>query len=365
MTGEGKARWVALLAALAPAWGVVALGAEGLVEPRPSWATKSYLTFYFDNDLFGGSDANYTNGARLAWISGAMDFEDVGPVQRWMRPFTGDRESLPMFQALTGFRDMEAVEYHFGASLTQLMFTPESWWVYGQPPLERRYAGWLGLGLSLHVKDDQVLNAVEFTIGTVGPNAMAEESQDAVHGARDLYKFNGWNSQVPNELTLDLSLVQKRRLEFFSLGDGAIRLDGVGDWGVRLGNFRTRAHIGGMFRLGYNLPPDFSDPRLSDTAYSHRIFRDGQDYEGPWSAYLLFGATARAIAHDATIDGPLFEPDFNTGNHREPFVGEVFAGFGLRYRDCELGYAHTFRSKEYREQLGAQDFGTVAVRVRF
>ena len=365
MTAPGGKRSIALsLAALLVVTVPVRTEAEGSGQ-RPAWATKSYLTFYLDNDLFGGSDANYTNGARLAWISGAMDFSDVGPFQSWLRPLTGDRESLPLFQALTGFSASNRMDCHFGVSLTQLMFTPESWWVYGQPPMERRYAGWLGLGLSLHAKDDRVLNAVEFTLGVVGKDAQAEATQDVVHGALGIQKFNGWDYQVPSELTIDLSLVQKRRLEFFSLGEGAIRLDAIGEWGLRLGSFRTKAQLGGMFRLGYNLPPDFSDPRLSDTAYSHRVFRDDEGYGGRWSAYLLFGVTGRAVAYDATLDGPMFESNFKTGNHREPFVGEVFAGFGVRYLDYEFGYAHTFRSREFREQRGAHDFGTVAVRVRF
>ncbi len=362
MKARWKIGWKRLLAVACLA-GCVVLPAVG--EERASWATKSYLTFYLDNDVFGGTDRNYTNGARLAWISGAMDFDDVGPFQSWLRPFTGDNRSLPLFQALTGFSDLGGVDYHFGASLTQLMFTPETFGTYGQPPGERRYAGWLGLGLSLHVKDEHVLNAVEFTLGVVGKDSLAGPAQDVVHSIIDLPKFNGWDYQVPSELTADISLVQKRRMEFFSMGEGMIRLDAIGEWGARLGTFRTKAHVGGFFRLGYNLPPDFSDPRLSDTAYSHRFFRDDVGYGGPWSAYLLFGVTGRAIAYDATLDGPMFESNFKTGNHREPFVGEMFAGFGLRYEDWELGYAHTFRSREFREQNGGQDFGTLALRMRF
>jgi len=357
-------KWTGLLAAGLFAWSGL-VRADPAAAERPSWATKSYLAFYLDNDVFGGSDANYTNGARLAWISGAMDFEDVGPFQSWLRPFTGDSKSLPLFQALTGFDDMDRVDYHFGASLTQLMFTPESWWVYGQPPLQRPYAGWLGLGLSLHAKDDEVLNAVEFTIGVVGKDSQAEPTQDFIHDLVEIQKFNGWDYQVPSELTVDMSLVQKRRMVFFSMGDGAIRLDAIGEWGLRLGSFRTKAHIGGTFRLGYNLPPDFTDPRLSDTAYAQRYFRDEGDYGGPWSAYLLFGVTGRAVAYDATIDGPMFESNFKTGSHREPFVGEFFAGFGVRYEDYEVGYAHTFRSREFKEQSEVHDFGTLALRMRF
>lgn len=345
--------------------GVGTGAAAGEGGERSEAARKSYLAVYVDNDLFGGSDADYTNGFRMAWISGALDFAEVGPFQRWLRPFSGDSESLPFFQAITGFEHLDRLDYHYGVSLTQLMYTPETWWYYGQPPGERRYAGWLGLGLSLHAKDDTVLNAVEFTVGVVGNDSLAEPSQDIIHDLTGSPHFNGWDYQVPSELTVDLSLVQKRRIEFLTLGEGALRLDAVWEWGMRLGTFRTKGHLGGMVRCGYNLPPDFSDPRLSDTAYSHRYFAGDSDYAGPWSAYLLCGATGQLIGYDATLDGPMFESDFDTGNHREPLVGEVFAGFGVRYREVEFGYAHTYRSDEYEEQEGGQDFGTVSLRVRF
>lgn len=39
---------------------------------------SGYLTFYFDNDLFGGSDQNYTNGLRLSWISEDRDIGSLG-----------------------------------------------------------------------------------------------------------------------------------------------------------------------------------------------------------------------------------------------------------------------------------------------
>jgi hypothetical protein len=46
------------------------LGASALAEESAdSEAAGGYLTFYLDNDLFGGTDRNYTNGARLSWIS--------------------------------------------------------------------------------------------------------------------------------------------------------------------------------------------------------------------------------------------------------------------------------------------------------
>ena len=46
-----------------------ATGAFGLLPDRGD----AYLSFYLGNDLFAGNDENYTNGVRIAWISGSRD----------------------------------------------------------------------------------------------------------------------------------------------------------------------------------------------------------------------------------------------------------------------------------------------------
>jgi lipid A 3-O-deacylase len=338
--------------------------AQGLYSLNPFPDKDSgYATLYFDNDLFGGDDKDYTNGVRLSWISDDRPVDRLG-LQGNLRRFSGDEDSYSIFRKVTGFKDPSKIHYNYGFSLTQLMFTPEDPLPGFQPAGQRRYAGWLGLGFSLHVKDEHILNSVEFTVGMIGPDSLAEESQDTIHDVRDIEKFNGWDDQVPNEVTADVSFVQKRRADFVEMERGAFRIDGLTEWGVRLGTFRTEAHFGGFFRAGYNLPPDFSDPRLSSTAYSHRYFGGGGDYQGNWSVYTLFGANVRGVAHDATLDGPVFR-DFDTGNDREPFVAEAFCGLGIRYRLVELSYVHTWRTKEYEEQNGHADFGTVALRVKF
>ena len=46
-------------------------GGEAATASAYATNERGYLTFYLDNDLFGGTDRNYTNGARLSWISEA------------------------------------------------------------------------------------------------------------------------------------------------------------------------------------------------------------------------------------------------------------------------------------------------------
>ena len=330
-------------------------------------ARRGYLTGYLDNDLFGGTDANYTNGVRLSWISEGEPLFDIFPARRQLEQLAGGAGDYKLIRAISGFDDESVrngtLELNYGLSLTQLMFTPDEPEAVSQPPGQRRYAGWLALGFSVHARDHRALNSVELLLGTTGPNSLAQEAQDLIHEIRDIEKFEGWDDQIPNELTVDLSFTQKRRLRFLDRRETGFSIDGFSEWGARLGTYRTDAFFGGFFRAGFNLPADYSDPRITATAYSHKFFDDDQLAYQPWSAYILFGFTGTGVAHDASLDGPLFQ-DFDTGNEREPWRGELFAGFGLRWQMVELSYVHTFRTQAYAEQDDSSDFGSLALRVQ-
>lgn len=341
----------------------VAAAEDVLTNPWVPWG-EGHLTFYLDNDLFAGSDKDYTNGARLSWISGDQDPKRFGPFQQLLRRLNGDRESLELFQTLGGM-DPNEIRYQYGVALTQLMYTPEDLDVPEPPAGERPYAGWSGLGFSLHTKDRNTLNSIELVFGILGPHSYAEETQDFIHSIRDIEKARGWDSQIPDEPTVNLYYTQRRRLRFLESGDTAqFSIDGNAEWGWALGNFRTDAKGGVLVRAGWNLPYDFSDPRLSETSNSQRLFVGDVVEGGNWSAYFIGGARVNTILHDATLDGPVFR-DFDTDVDKEWLVGEVYAGFGLSYRAWEMSYVHTFRTKEYETQDGGSEFGSIAIRYRF
>lgn len=336
-----------------------ATGAFGLLPDRGD----AHLSFYLDNDLFAGKDENYTNGVRIAWISGSRDPEQFGAVQRGLRKLTGDAESLSQFQRISGFRDLANIEYNYGTSITQLMFTPQDTDAPKSPPGESPYAGWVGLGFSLHAKDTHALNSAELSIGTVGPHSRAKEVQDFIHDLKGVERFKGWDSQVPNEPTLNLFFSQKRRLTILESEWGRFAVDGFGEWGIGLGTFRTDLYLGALTRFGWNLPVDFSDPRLSPTAYSHQPFKTDRRESGRWSFYGLLGLRGSAVAHDITLDGTVFS-NFDTGATRKPFVGDLFAGLGVRYRKLDFTYVQTYRSRRFKQQIRANSFGSIAVSYR-
>ncbi|MBK1831976.1 lipid A deacylase LpxR family protein [Verrucomicrobiaceae bacterium R5-34] len=328
-------------------------------------ADAGYLTFFLDNDLFGGTDENYTNGARLSWITEGKPVIDIPFVQDNLHRFSGGSESLNWMRKIWGFRHPAQIEYSYGFALSQLMFTPATREALVPPEGERPYAGWAGLGFSLHARDAHAQNSVEIAIGVVGPASYAQETQDFIHDLRDFDKFQGWDSQIPNEITLNLYFNQRRRIESLHKIQLPmdLKVDGFTETGYALGNFRTDARIGFLVRAGWNLPVEFADPRLSATAHTQRLY-SGAGNSNKWSLYGLLGAQATGVLHDITLDGPLFR-NYDTNVDREPFVAELYAGFGVRYSDLEFSYVHTYRTKTFETQDNNQSFGSLAIRLRF
>jgi lipid A 3-O-deacylase len=317
----------------------VTMSAQVAVPERTSDRSGGSFAFYIDNDVFiTRRDRDYSNGVRLAWLS---------------RSYSADEAGLLGRLATIGLTSNHDIARQFGVSLTQLMFHPDYREFAGQPAGERRYAGWLALGFSAHAIAGNALNSVELSVGTTGPRSLVRETQEIVHFGLGFVRFEGWHEQVPNELTVDVILRQQRRFRL------AAALDAFVEGAVQLGTFRTEAVIGGTLRFGYNLPDGFFQPRITSTAYAFP-----QPQREAWSLFGFIGGTARGVLHDATLDGPVFTT-FETGNTREPVVGELYLGAGVRHRRLSAAYAQTLRTRDYEEQSGLHSFGSFVVGVEF
>jgi hypothetical protein len=262
-------------------------------EPQPS-----YVIFQLDNDLFTGSDRDYTNGARFAYMR-PIRKERLNSFQNWLHDMTGAGKH-PLFSRLTNFVNPEDIRYDWGFGLTQLMFTPQDPEALEAPMGQRPYAGWLGTEFSLHAKDQNALSSVILSIGVTGKYSLAQETQEWVHrNISDSPIFQGWDSQVPAEVTLNINIDRKRRMEWLAQNsrDWVIEFDGYMEWGAALGNFRTDAYLGTLVRAGYNLPVTpsvvpgavlfyMTSPSMgrSSRATTHRSPRK------PWSANCSSGS---------------------------------------------------------------------------
>lgn len=329
---------------------------EGISGPCvDSWMVQ------LDNDLFAGSDRDYTNGFRVAF-GGPTGLEpDYGRLRTWLRRFSGDDDSYPVFGRLADF-DLETLDYSWGVGLTQLMFTPDKHVPRTPPPGERPYAAWLGAEFSMQVRDENSLSSVALAIGVTGDWALGEQTQDIVH--HDISHsplFNGWDSQLQEEVTIDLLLDHKRRIRFLDgWQHGAWGVDGYYEFGGSLGTLRTAAYFGGLVRAGWNLPATYSVPRLQLASYSNLYFNNRPHEPHGFRAYFLGGARGSLVLHDATLDGSLFQ-DWRHAVGSRPLVGELVFGFGMGLGEFELIYSRVLRSDEFDGQNTNQEYGSMQV----
>jgi hypothetical protein len=317
----------------------------------------------WDNDLLTGTDRGYTNGARLAIV---RDLEPNREAHNALqRAFY--RISRAGSDGIAGddgrFDSIDQLRFSWGLGITQLMYTPDDSTTPSALPGERPYAGWLGAEISLNVSDFNSVSGVTLSIGTTGPSSRAEQAQDWVHNhISNSPIYQGWDSQVPSEPTLNLHFDRKQKLSFLdATKDWLLEIDGYYEWGAAVGNFQTNAYIGTLLRTGLNLPNTYATPRVQLGSYGHALFEPESDDSEKIAFYGFVGIRATAVLHDITLDGPIFR-DFNTGVDSKPTVGEAIVGLAVRIHDVDLSISQTTRSDEFKGQTKRHNFGSVMLR---
>lgn len=311
------------------------------------------FTIYFENDYFTGTDENYSNGAKLSWLSG--DLTDWGQ--------TGWRHS---FLSALPFVNRPGTQKNFGFSLGQNIYTPGDTGATVPDPEDRPYAGWIYLEISFVSKTETRADIVSIQLGVVGPSSGAEAAQDLVHEWGDNQKARGWDHQIEDEPGLNLIYERRHRLYARSLWD-SMGVDFIPHAGFSLGNVQTHANLGGTVRLGYQPPSDFGVGIARGGSIGASPI-DDQDprvaLDRDFSLFVFFGADGRAVARDIFLDGNTWKESASVD--KEPLVADFMAGLGLIAGRWQLTATIVHRTKEFETQPDSWSrFGSVNLSVAF
>jgi len=333
-----------------------------------------------ENDLFTGTDQNYTNGVVFTAVShdiaGKLRVECLPtPVRlhaeliKFMNPdFWADAENSAHTQN---------VAVKFGQS----MFTPKDFSRTDLITGDRPYAGLLYVGMSWNRRKHEpqsnleMLDTREITLGVIGPLALAEQSQNLFHDAIGAARFLGWQHQLKNEPALQLAM--DRKFKDYR-GTGAITpgfsADSIRSLGLRLGNIETSATLGIQGRIGWNLPNDFGTypirPGAENRPPSASIHGGSGDAAAvrPQPGVHLFGTMeTKLVAHDFSLDGNLFQSSHSVT--RRPWVAQAAIGVSahgmIAGHGAKLAVMRVYRSREFEEQGPSQAYGSVALSLEF
>ncbi len=328
--------------------GALLLGAALLLAAEVAQADDTNtLIVRFDNDLFTGTDREYTNGLQVGMASATVESFDDADFAPRLRSINRKLEWLQP----KGFS-----ENNVAWIVGQRMFTPEDWSLTEPDPRDRPYAGLLFAGLTYNGRDANSLHSTTIEAGIVGPSAFAEQTQHAVHRAVGADRFLGWDQQLNDEPVFRILHERFRRWDiqpWRRFGDFTAH------YGGSVGNLSTFANAGAELRFGKNLPDNFGTaPTLSygqDTAPTR--------WGGPSRRVSIHGfiaVDARAVLHDITLDGNTWRDSASV--EREPYVAELALGVALTWREWEATVGTVYRTKEYATQEREARFGTVTFR---
>jgi hypothetical protein len=323
------------------------LAAALIIAPTVTHADEtSGLFVRIDNDVFTGTDREYTNGVQVGSASATVEsFDDAGfaPSLRWAN------DKLRWLQP-KGFE-----ENNVTWTIGQRMFTPKE--RFEEPdPRDRPYAGLLFAGLTYNGRDRQSLRSTSLDVGIVGPSALAEQTQNRVHEATGVDPFLGWDHQLNDEPVFRILHERFRRWDIPPTRRFA---DVTAHYGGSIGNLSTFANAGAELRIGKSLPDNFGT--ATTLAY-------GQDtaptrWGGSPSRLSIHGfvaVDARVVLHDITLDGNTWRDSASVD--REPYVAEIALGVALNWREWQATVGTVYRTKEYETQEREASFGTLTFR---
>ena len=306
-------------------------------------------SLYFENDLFTGTDSNYTNGVKYVLIS-----PDLSPKAKKMgnipKKALGYIHKIPFIRN-TPAQTSHKVEFAFG----QNMYTPSDISVHELIENDRPYAGWTYFATAYHNKSDLsphrfVMDTVELQVGIIGPASLAEESQKFIHKLRDIGMPKGWDHQLSNEPGVVMAWERKWLYHPVEQGFG---WDTIFHSGFTLGNVSTYVNGGVEFRLGWNIPKTFG-VSLIRPGGSTRM--NQSQHPG---VYLLGAVDGRWVARDIFLDGNTFTDSHSVD--KKKFVGDFALGLAFNYNKFMITLTQVLRTRRFEGQSAGHSFGAVSV----
>ncbi|EKF74307.1 hypothetical protein A11A3_08910 [Alcanivorax hongdengensis A-11-3] len=244
----------------------------------------STFGFSWDNDLFVGTDRNYTNGVRISWVG-----EDQGQCDRTASLTCGVARGV---QWLPGI-DLDGSRQALTLSVAQIMITPHDITRSTPDYNDLPYVGYSNLELGLFSWNDDSLFGYGLRGGVVGPDSGAEQSQKVVHKITGSQEPMGWDNQLGSDAIGGLWFLYSHRY-LHHISDSGLETELGYAWGVDANNFDGNAQAGGFIRIGRNLPRNFiPDYAGIGTAGSLVGLFDGKGFG--WESFL--GASGQYLGY--------------------------------------------------------------------
>jgi hypothetical protein len=229
----------------------------------------------------------------------------------------------------------------------QSIYTPENKDFPRPQPGDRSYAGWLAGNFTQFRLGTDYVDSFGVGVGVIGPASLAGDTQINFHKWIDCALPQGWDTQLNNEPTLQISAnrtYSKFITKWLEYRPGA---------GANLGNALIDAELDNTIRCGYNIPrafPQISNSKICPVSPKREI------KPTPFACYVFVSLKGKAIARDIFLDGNTFNKNDNITVDKENFVADNIIGVALTIYRFDLSITHIERTREFETQIRDERF---------
>lgn len=298
---------------------------------------RGMISLVVENDLFGGTDRNYSNGLRLEWVRPADDFNP------WLRRAARTQP----------FVDLDGIELRDGFAVSHTLYTPRDITLAVPPADDHPYAAHLSVQFFAAASEANSENTVIIDIGLIGPSAGGEFIQESWHQLIDGEEPRGWDAQLKDEIVFAIS--GQRAVRHTGRNIGPLELDALTHAGLTLGTLRTSASAGATVRAGFGLDQAFAPPRLRPAIGPSSLYRPGEGVAG----YVFAGVGAYGVARDVFLDGNTFTDSASVEKYFA--VADLQAGAAIHAGRYRLAFTYIVRTEQFQGQDGMQKFGAISL----
>lgn len=293
------------------------------------WCGRAMAGFIVtvENDIFAGTDNNYSHGTELEWVSDSRTDADGA--------------------------------FRLGYGWNQVMYTPTDNSALPPPQNEHPWCGTMSVYREVWQRSTLVPGEeirTRYEIGVLGPLSMNELSQKTVHRMINNDLPQGWGHQLPNEPMFNVYHDRYHLLWFGSLTD-KWTYDLKGVYGGTAGSTFVNTRVGTQLRAGYNIPPNSMPGGIEPKAK-----KPGEAEVTPgFFAYFVAEADEITVVRNATVGESIYRQR-EPGQDRtlEPLVYQYRYGIVAGYDELSLTYLIGHRSNEFQGQTdGGMDWGMV------
>jgi hypothetical protein len=218
---------------------------------------------------------------------------------------------------------------------------------------DRPFAGYLfaKIGKNIFYQNESVFK-MDVSVGFVGPNSFAEETQKGFHALFNYKKVRGWQHQIKNALAVQTHVLFSKKLASHQNIDFNFQSE------ANLGTVLTGISTGFITRISLKeLTPIFNS-----NLHGASLNQDIQKIKSESEFYFYIAPSLNYQLYDATIQGSLFNSNSPVTYDLIPFRFNGESGFKYRKNNLNLTYAFLYRGKELRNNsISGYFYGSISL----